>query len=358
MNTKQMQAAKIAMIEWLSHPQELGKAPVKIECVGNIDLHEMTYYIFKYKKTSFGKWLLGVCGGYEGDGGEHCGHVYSEMEEYDEDSAVEKATEMIEKLRSYWMDQAKQHEERKAKSGTFVGFVLLSDAAWDMEQLLYNLKERWDIIPAEEQEKKDNTLIFSVGDMMVAASLMPAPVPNGEAEQNAKNNYMWPEAVDVAKVHKAHIMVAVLGKEVDLLERGKLYTKVVAACCQQKNAIGVYTSGVVFEPCYYEKLADMMKEDRLPIFNWIWFGLYRNENSVCCYTYGMDVFGKDEMEVLYANAEPSELLDFLSDLVAYVLEYDVTLNDGETIGFSEADKHAISRSKGISLPGMTLKIEF
>ena len=41
-----------------------------------------------------------------------------------------------------------------------------------------------------------------------------------------------------------------------------------------------------------------------------------------------------------------------------VIEYDVTLNYGETIGFSAEDKHAITRSEGAALPGMTLKIEY
>ena len=45
-------------------------------------------------------------------------------------------------------------------------------------------------------------------------------------------------------------------------------------------------------------------------------------------------------------------------MAAYVIEYDVTLNDGETIGFSAEDKHAITRSEGAALPGMTLKIEY
>ena len=52
----------------------------------------------------------------------------------------------------------------------------------------------------------------------------------------------------MAKAHKAHIMVAVLGEEEKLLERGKLFTKAMAVCCKQKYATGVYTSGVVFEP--------------------------------------------------------------------------------------------------------------
>ena len=155
-------------------------------------------------------------------------------------------------------------------------------------------------------------------------------------------------------------MVAVLGEEEKLLERGKLFTKAMAVCCKQKYATGVYTSGVVFEPRFYEGFADMLKEDELPIFNWIWFGLYRSEGGLNGYTYGMDVFGKDEMEVLNANAEPGDLRDFLASLASYVLACDVTLKDGETIGFSADDKHTITRSPGISLPEeqMTLKISY
>lgn len=51
------------------------------------------------------------------------------------------------------------------------------------------------------------------------------------------------------------------------------------------------------------------------------------------YTYGMDVFGKEEMEVLNTDAEPEELRDFLASLASYVLACDVTLQDGETIVF-------------------------
>lgn len=45
-------------------------------------------------------------------------------------------------------------------------------------------------------------------------------------------------------------------------------------------------------------------------------------------------------------------------MAAYVLEEDVLLKDGETIGFSPEDKHAIVRSEGVSLPEMTLKITY
>ncbi|MCB6898690.1 DUF2185 domain-containing protein [bacterium 210917-DFI.7.65] len=254
-------------------------------------------------------------------------------------------------------------EDESDHTGVFTGFVLLSKAEWDKKQFIRDMKEKWDIAVDEydaSEEKDDDALVFEVGDMVAAVSLATYPIPNGEAELNAENNYMWEDAVKVAREHCAHIMVAVLGKEENLLEKGKLYTKVVAACCRQEYATGIYTSGVVFEPRFYEGFADMMQDGELPIFNWIWFGLWRNENGMNGYTYGLDVFGKDEMEVLGTDAKPSDLRDFLASLVSYVLENDVELHDGETIGFDADDKHTITRSPGVGLPEeqMTLKISW
>ena len=254
-------------------------------------------------------------------------------------------------------------EDESDHTGVFTGFVLLSKAEWDKEQFIRDMKEKWDIAVDEydeSEEKGDDALVFEVGDMLAAVSLASYPIPGGEAEGNAENNYMWEDAVKVAKEYCAHLMVAVLGKEEDLLEKGKLFAKVVAACCRQENATGIYTSGVVFEPRFYEGFADMMQEDELPIFNWIWFGLWRDENGMNGYTYGLDVFGKDEMEVLGTNAKPSDLRDFLASFASYVLENDVELHDGETIGFAADDKHTITRSPGVGLPEeqMTLKISW
>ena len=254
-------------------------------------------------------------------------------------------------------------EDESDHTGVFTGFVLLSKAEWDKEQFIRDMKEKWDIAVDEydaSEEKDDDALVFEVGDMLAAVSLASYPIPGGEAEGNAENNYMWEDAVKVAKEHCAHLMVAVLGKEEDLLEKGKLFAKVVAACCRQENATGIYTSGVVFEPRFYEGFADMMQEDELPIFNWIWFGLWRDENGMNGYTYGLESFGKEEMEVLGIDAKPSDLRDFLASLVSYVLENDVELHDGETIGFDADDKHTITRSPGVGLPEeqMTLKISW
>ena len=284
---------------------------------------------------------------------------WAELDPEDEDApaVIQACQEEIAKRAEAEAEDGSDH------TGVFTGFVLLSKAEWDKAQFIRDMKEKWDIAVDEydeSEEKGDDALVFEVGDMLAAVSLASYPIPGGEAEGNAENNYMWEDAVKVAKEHRAHLMVAVLGKEEDLLEKGKLFTKVVAACCRQENATGIYTSGVVFEPRFYEGFADMMQEDELPIFNWIWFGLWRSEDGLNGYTYGMEAFGKDEMEVLGTDADPGDLRDFLASLASYVLENDVELHDGETIGFAADDKHAITRGPGVGLPEdqMTLKISW
>lgn len=109
----QMQSALRAMSAWLADEHELGGPPAKIECAGEFDLHGYHYYIFKYKKNLLGKWLLGVCGGYEPGETEHCGHVFSEMEAYDAKTALEKSIRMVEMIRAYWMQRAQEEQQKQ-----------------------------------------------------------------------------------------------------------------------------------------------------------------------------------------------------------------------------------------------------
>lgn len=246
--------------------------------------------------------------------------------------------------------------------GPFLGFALLSKARWDKAQLVRDLKGLWDITvpePDPDEEERDDALVFNLGERLVALSLMPFPIPDHEAEKNAENNWMWPEAVEVAKKHAAHVMVAVCGGDDDPIERGKLFVKLMDACSRQRDVTGIYTSGVVFEPDFYRKAAEAMNDDALPVLAWIWFGLYAEDGGLRAYTYGMESFGRREIAVLDADGvDARELWGFIFSMASYVLECGQTLEDGQTIGFSEDDKHAITLSEGAALPGMTLKIAY
>lgn len=118
MNIQQKRAAEKSMTEWLSHPDELGKVPVKIECTKEFDLHELHYYVFRFKAKRLGEWMLAVCGGYEGDELDHCGHIFSNMEKYNDQTAIEDAVAMVENIRAYWMKRAQEDIQTKLKKNT------------------------------------------------------------------------------------------------------------------------------------------------------------------------------------------------------------------------------------------------
>jgi hypothetical protein len=109
---KQKEAALYNMIQWLADPHELGKEPNRIEIANEFDYNNMHYYIFKFKKTHFSKnWLLGICGGFESDSLEPCGHTFSNMENYDENNCKEKAIEIINFIMDYWKNKAIELEK-------------------------------------------------------------------------------------------------------------------------------------------------------------------------------------------------------------------------------------------------------
>lgn len=359
----QEKAATAVMEDWLSHARELGKKPAKLEIAGTFELHGLRYYIFKFKKNLLGSWKLAVCGGYEGDGLGHCGHICSEMEPYDPATAQEKCVAMVEKIRQYWEERAGEQtigDKGKAHDG-FVGFVLLSTPAFDTEQFRTTLKNDWGIeCPKDtEEENGDGTaLAFYVDNLMVTIGLMEFPVPDGEAEYWANSNFMTrDESLAAAKSHRAHLLVAVLGPA-SCLEAGKLYVKVAATCLKSSNALGIYDCGTVWLPEQYIQSATVMKEGGIPLQDLVFIGLYHNENGTSSWTNGLRSFGKEEMEVIDSSQTPVEIYDLLLNLCSYIIKEGAVLRDGETCGFTMKQKLPITLSEGIYVEGQSLKIGF
>ena len=201
--------------------------------------------------------------------------------------------------------------------GTFANFILLEEAKWDKDEFLKILKDEWQIEDEEPQDRntEDNTdiIVISHNGTRICVSLVPVPVPNGEAEFYAKSNYRWRNAEEIVKKHQAHLMVAILGKDVPATEAGELLVKTVASCCMQEGVIGIYANKTVYQPEFYMEFVKLMKEGMFPIFNLIWFGLYNGKNGVCGYTCGMEQFGYDEMEVIDSNEDAEDIAEFLSD---------------------------------------------
>ena len=247
-------------------------------------------------------------------------------------------------------------------STAFTGFVLLNEAKFDRDKFLKDLKEDWKItldLSKEDESKEKDMLVGDINGIMVAVALMPAPIPNNEAVDNAKTNYRWKDAVKVAEEHKAHILVSLLG-EPNLVEGAKLYTKIISALIKQENCTGINVLGTVLNPDMYRDFTRYYEEnDMFPVENMIFIGLYGSEEEkINAYTYGMEGFGKKEMEILSSSQSPEDVYYFLQGVADYVITSDVILQDGETIGFSAEQKISITHSKAIAVDGISIKLGF
>lgn len=215
----------------------------------------------------------------------------------------------------------------------------------------------------EDEHLFDDSVYANVGNLTLVVTMMPLPIPNGEAEYYAGANFMWKDAVEHVKKHRAHILIAVMG-EGSAIEKATLFTKAAESCLHFGGAIGVYSDGAVLESQMYMDFANMLKQNQLCIPLWVWFGLYFADDKVVIYTYGMHKFGKDEMEFLIENEhqEDSEFLNaaryYLMDIADYVIASDVTLNEGETLGISQDHHILIQKREGIAVDGMTLQMEY
>ena len=235
------------------------------------------------------------------------------------------------------------------------GFILFKDTTCNFEEIKKNLKEDWSI--EVNGEVKDDILLFNVGNTMVTLSFIPAPVPNGEAEANAKNNIFWEDGVKLTSEHKSHMIVAVMGGK-DPVKSAKLFVKVSSSILKLENTIGIYKNPTVIPSDMYIEVAQELKEDSFPLLDIIYIGMYRSDNGICGYTEGLKFFGKKEIEIIDTDVEVFELYEFLIDIANYVITCDVKLNDGETIGFSAEQKLPITISKGVAFEEDTIKIEF
>ena len=244
---------------------------------------------------------------------------------------------------------------------TFVGFVLLDEVRFDAEKYVKDLKDDWNLDYDFEITQEDNTIIADYNGMIMTASLMPAPIPDNEAVEQAKTNYRWEKAVEAAEKHKAHLLVSVINRgDMDNIEGAKHYVKLLANATKQEGCLGINILGTVIHPQMYYDFAKLYDEnDDFPIENIVYIGLYGDENNtVSGYTYGLEQFGKKELEIIKSLEEAEEVYNFLASISDYIITSDVVLNDGETIGFSEEQKIQISVSKGIALDGETIKLGF
>lgn len=236
------------------------------------------------------------------------------------------------------------------------GFILFEDENCNFDEIIKNLKEDWEI-EINKSEIKDEVLVLEINGIRGSLAFIKFPVPNKEAEENAKNNFLWQGAVEKVAKHKSHMIVSTFGE--NPIETGKLFVKLSSSVLKLQNTIGIYEVSTVMAREEFLSHSKYLKEEKeLPIQSIVYIGLYRTKKGISGYTDGLKFFDKKEIEILDSKKEVFDIYNFIFNIMYYVVENDVELKDGETIGFSAHQKLPITISKGVVFEEETIKITF
>ena len=254
------------------------------------------------------------------------------------------------------------------KDKAFSGICLLSTREFELNHILLNLRQSFGIrvnADIEEYEENENGVVFSLDGLDCFINFVDSKIADEEIGIKASFNYMFEDSVTKCLSHTSYIAVGVVGGE-NRVSSALLFTKLAAACLMQYNAIALYTTYNVIEADDFIQEAMHIKNDFLPIENWIYIGFIQNEDdTMSAYTIGMKNFLKDEMEILDSLEDAQTIRNRLLNIAYFVIDTDTELSDEETLTLDEFTKKGdkikielkIKYDKAVNGIGKTLKIE-
>lgn len=248
-------------------------------------------------------------------------------------------------------------EEKKIS----LGFILFDQETCDFEQFRQFMLTDWGIDLSTQMMAKENTAqskVFEIDGIMLACGFMSGVIPNGEVENVCQYNFFWPEAQEIVSRHQSHLVLAVMDGSI---AAKRLFTKAASCWLKTIGALAVYLGSqtLVLPPeMYVQQALSLQENDALPLALWVYIGLYQGEKGASGYTYGLAEFNKPEIEILNSTHDLLDVYDFLYNIANYVISYDVLLEDGQTIGFSEDEKLPVTYSAGAALKDETIKIDW
>ena len=254
----------------------------------------------------------------------------------------------------------KEKGTEKNNNSVILGMILLKEPnSFDLKGTVNELTKKWHL-KVNNKEGDNKTVVFDIEDYHIAIATMDLRIPDNEVEKAAEYNYFWKNGVKETAKHKGHIILSITNAGKNLVKENLIYTKLASAVLNNSSSFGIYigSRSLVLKKEFYLANTELMSEEELPLYNWIYFGLRKENEKQSIYTFGLTDFGKKEMEIVDSDKSLEELNDAMYNLVHYVISSDVRLNAGETIGFSADQKLQISESKGKFLEGTTLKIEY
>jgi hypothetical protein len=218
-------------------------------------------------------------------------------------------------------------------------FVLLEDVKQlTSRKLEAAAKEFPELGKLKWKAPKKGVASFSLGGLSFTTALMPAPVPEGEAEGATEHSLSGLDGSWTLPEHRAHLIVVQDGKPTKKAKELTAFTRVVAAIVRATDSIGVYwgAGGATHHPEFVVNIA----HSEMPLPIWVGVSVAKTKSGGEALSLGMAQLGLPDL--LLRGAIDGQTLEFFYDLLAYVARRGKKIPAGETVGRTEKERLEIT----------------
>ena len=171
---------------------------------------------------------------------------------------------------------------------------------------------------------------------------MPAPIPAGEAEDNADRNFLWPNGKEEVSEHRSQVIVTNIGvREETAIQSAIVVSRLALVALDLFDGLGVYWGNacVCNSRAVFEDFCEDMSEEHVPVPVWLRFQLvHASDDETGLYTLGMDQFGLMNIEVDRCRMDLEDLFELVSNVAHYLIQSGPVIADGNTVGGSESER--------------------
>lgn len=215
-----------------------------------------------------------------------------------------------------------------------IAFVLYKDKNIVVSEIERNYTKLWHE-PLDIQLGVDQ-LKGRIAQFEFVISFVDEPIDEKEIMAVAKHNPFFEDGEKIAKRHQCHAIVGIRGVG-NAVARYKALTKLLAAIVSSYNGVAVYLGE---QQLFYSREtllenAKALNNGQLPISSWLYFGFYAHDDAFWVYTKGMNVFGREELEISADNLPMRTMHEILMYLATVLVSTHTQFEDEELIEVGE-----------------------
>lgn len=230
---------------------------------------------------------------------------------------------------------------------TVSGVILLREAKVpDFRALVPILRKDWGFA-ADSFQLADKKMTLYLGGVTVVLQYVGSPMALTEVRSAAEGAWLWGTARQDAPRHQAQLTLAVVGVGQTPVAVYKAYTRVAAAVLESSRAYGIYLPRhyLLHSRDFFLEAARQMDRGELPLYCWVYFGMFQVDGLSCAYTYGLDDFGMLDLEIVRTTKALAEAHAILYDAAREALHSGKPWQEGATISTAEGKKFLLRRTR-------------